>query len=169
MTIANNNEQIWQSLEDPEYRDTFVEEEINVGLSFQIKAIRNKQKLTQAELAGLMGVSQPLISQWEDPNYDGKYSLSTLKDLAKVFDVGLLVRFVPFSKLVEWTANLTKESIAPPKFEEEKQSRISTVNLEINSRMLKDVDQIDTSTNYFDKTLFIQVKEVKDKELCLHA
>lgn len=118
MTIVNKREQIWQSLNDPEYRHQFVEEEINVGIAFQIRSLRNRQELTQVKLAELLGIKQPLISEWENPSY-GKYSLGTLKDLAKAFDVGLLVRFVPFNTLVDWTVNLTSDVIAPPSFSEE--------------------------------------------------
>ena len=124
MTIANKRDQIWQSLSDPEYRRQFVEEEINVGIAFQIRSLRNRQTLNQSELAELLGDKrkQPLISQWEDPNY-GKYTLGTLKDLARVLDVGLLVRFVSFGKLVDWTVNLTPDDIAPPNFSEEEFER----------------------------------------------
>ena len=118
MTLANKHEQIRRSLDDTEYRHQFVEEEINVGIAFQIRSLRNRQELTQGELANLMDVKQPLVSAWENPNY-GKYTLGTLKGLAKAFDVGLLVRFVPFSKLVDWTVNLTNDMIAPPNFIEE--------------------------------------------------
>lgn len=59
-----------------------------------------------------------MVSEWENPNY-GKYTLETLKYLAKAFDIGLLVRFVPFSKLVDWTVDLTSDLIAPPRFSEE--------------------------------------------------
>jgi len=107
-----------EQLSNPEYRHQFVEEEINVGIAFQIRSLRNRQKLTQGNLADLLGVKQPLVSSWENPNY-GKYTLGTLKDLAKAFDVGLLVRFVPFSTLVDWTTNLTSDVIAPPSFGEE--------------------------------------------------
>lgn len=118
MTITNKREQIWQSLNDYEYRHQFIEEEINVGIAFQIRSLRNRKDLRQEDLATLMNVKQPLVSSWENPNY-GKYTLGTLKGLAKAFDVGLLVRFVPFSKLADWAANLTHDDIAPPTFEEE--------------------------------------------------
>ena len=118
MTIDNKREQMWQSLEDHEYRHQLVAEEINVGVAFQIRALRNRQNLTQGKLADLINVKQPLVSAWEDPNY-GKYTLKTLKEMAKAFDIGLLVKFVPFSKLVDWTADLKPDDIAPPNFEEE--------------------------------------------------
>ena len=144
MTEVNKREQIWQSLSDPEYRHQFVEEEINVGIAFQIRSLRKRQKnLTQNDLAERMGIRQPLVSSWENPNY-GKYSLGTLKDLAKAFNVGLLVRFVPFSKMVEWTANLSHDVIAPPSFTEE---QYDVVTLDLAAPTLigntKDVDPYD--------------------------
>jgi len=144
MTALNKSDQIRQSLNDPEYRHQFVEEEINVGLAFQIRALRNRQKLTQDELAKLLGGKQSLVSSWENPNY-GKYTLGTLKDLAKAFDVALLVRFVPFSKLVDWTANLTQESIAPPSFKEEEQYSIMAAAARASFPMIntKDNDAYD--------------------------
>jgi transcriptional regulator with XRE-family HTH domain len=122
MTLANKREQTWKSLNDSEYRHQFVEEEINVGIAFQIRSLRNRQKITQVNLAKKLGVDQPLVSSWENPNY-GKYSLSTLKEMAKAFDVGLLVRFVPYSKLIDWTIEITKDVIAPPSFKEEQLDR----------------------------------------------
>jgi len=129
MTIANKREQIWQSLSDPGYRHQFAEEEVNVGIAFQIRSLRNRQKLTQAELAELLGdkKKQPLLSAWENPNY-GKYTLGTLRDLAKAFDVGLLVRFVPFSTLVDWTINLTSDVIGPPSFSEEQNHALTSLS-----------------------------------------
>ena len=117
----NKSEQLWKSLEDEEYRRAFIADD--TGLAFQIKLLRDKKGWTQAELGERAGGKrQETISQWENPNY-GKYSLSTLKDLATAFDVGMMVRFAPFSELVEWNANLTPERIAPPSFDEEAHAR----------------------------------------------
>ncbi len=123
MNTTNKHEQMWESLRDPEVRKQLIEEHISVGIAFQIRALRDRQKLTQTKLAGLLGGKQPLISEWENPNY-GNYTLGTLKELAKAFDVGLLVRFVPFGKLVDWTINLTSDVIAPPSFGEEEMYRV---------------------------------------------
>ena len=65
-------------------------------------------------------MAQESISRLEDPNY-GRYSLKTLKRLAKAFDVALLVRFVSFGELGEWTVNLTPQKLKPPSYEEERQ------------------------------------------------
>ena len=129
MNTTNKHEQMWESLRDPEFRKQLIDEHINVGIAFQIRSLRDRQKLTQTKLAELLGIKQPLISEWENPNY-GKYTLGTLKDLAKVFDVGLLVRFVPFSTLVDWTVDLTSDAIAPPNFSEEQSHRALMIFLD---------------------------------------
>jgi hypothetical protein len=46
--------------------------------------------------------------------------------LAKAFDVGLLVRFVPSSTLINWTVDLTSAVIAPPSFNEEEKLRAAS-------------------------------------------
>ena len=128
MNTTNKHEQMWESLCDPEFRKQLIDEHINVGIAFQIRSLRDRQKLTQTKLAESLGIKQPLISEWENPNY-GKYTLGTLKDLAKVFDVGLLVRFVTFSTLVDWTLDLTSDVIAPPNFGEEQYHAAASVSV----------------------------------------
>jgi transcriptional regulator with XRE-family HTH domain len=126
MSMTNERQQLWESLHDPQFRRQMIDEHINVGIAFQIRSIRKKLKLTQKALAELLGdkKKQPMISEWENPNY-GNYTLATLKELAKAFDVGLLVRFVPFSTMVDWTVNVTNSKITPPSFGEE-QYRVTT-------------------------------------------
>ena len=116
--MKTKSEQMWENLSDPDFRKQFIDEHVDVGIAFQIRSLRNRQQLKQSDLGKLMNVKQPLVSSWENPDY-GRYSLKTLKDLANAFDVGLLVRFVPFSKLIDWTVDLTSDVIAPPNFSEE--------------------------------------------------
>lgn len=121
--MKSKQEQMWEILKDKDFRQQIIDEHVNEGIAFQIRSLRNRQELKQSDLAKLMDVKQPLISSWEDPNY-GKYTLGTLKVLAKAFDVGLLVRFVSFNTLVDWTINLTSDVIAPPSFGEEEQYHV---------------------------------------------
>lgn len=126
MSTIDEREQMWENLRDPEFRKQFIDEHVNVGIAFQIQSLRNRQNLTQKGLAGKLKVKQPLVSSWENPNH-GKYNLATLNELAKAFDVGLLVRFVPFSTLVDWTVNLSTDVIAPPSFAEEEQYHVTSL------------------------------------------
>ncbi len=147
MNIINKREQMYESISDPEFRKQLIDEHINVGIAFQIRSLRNRQKMTQTKLAKLLGDKrkQPLISEWENPNY-GKYTLGTLKDLAKAFDVGLLVRFVPFNTLVDWTIDLTSDIIAPPSFGEEQYQVMPSASSVSNPiKDTKDIDPYDLS------------------------
>jgi len=109
----------------PEARAKFVESNLSKELAFQIRALRDNKEWSQPELAEKVGTSQNAISRLENPNY-GKATITTLKKLASVFDVGLVVRFVPFSQLVNWESGtpyteygLSPESMDVPSFTEE--------------------------------------------------
>ncbi len=103
-----------------EYRDLFVENEIAVGIPIQIRAMRDKKNWTQKELGERTGKRQSVISQLENPGY-GKLTLSTLKTLASAFDVGLMVRFVPFSELISRAANLSEDDVSVQSFSDDEQ------------------------------------------------
>ncbi len=113
---SDKRTQIWESLKDKDYRQEFVSADVNTGLATQIHLTREDRAWTQEQLAQYVGNRQETISQWENPDY-GRYSLRTLLKLAEAFDVALLVKFVPFSELVDWAANLTSKHLAPPGFE----------------------------------------------------
>lgn len=108
------------SLTDKEYREMFADELVGTSLAFQIRRLREARQLTQSDISGLTGKAQPTISQWEDPSY-GRYTLSTLKELAAAFGLALLVRFVSFSELADWTVDVAPDRLTPPSYEDERQ------------------------------------------------
>jgi hypothetical protein len=63
-------------------------------------------------------MKQSRISALEDPNYEN-IEVGTLRRLASAFDVGLTVRFVPFSELVRWSATLSDADISVSSFDED--------------------------------------------------
>jgi transcriptional regulator with XRE-family HTH domain len=108
-----------------EARAQFVSSQIDKGIPYQLRAIRDRQGLSQEEFAKAVGMNQNAISRLESPRY-GRATIGTLKRLAAAFDVALAVRFVPFSHLVNWVSGtpfveygLSTESLAVPSFEEE--------------------------------------------------
>jgi len=118
MNIFKRKNKLISKLKNKEYRDAFLAELITTGIPFQIRALREQRNLTQKQLGGQADMAQESISRLEDPNY-GTLNLKTLKRLASVFDVGLVVRFVPFSELVSWEINLSPESLGVLSFEQE--------------------------------------------------
>jgi len=115
-TTSTKREQIAANLRDKERRELFVDEQIDTGLPFQIRAIRQARDWSQTTLSERAGMAQGAISRLESLSY-GKYTLTTLKRLAAAFDVGLVVRFEPFSELVDWESNLSPEDLAVPEYD----------------------------------------------------
>ena len=148
--------QLFESFQNKDYRDTFVEENIGVGLAYQIRALRDKYGWTQEELAGKTGKAQETISQWENPDY-GSYTLKTLRTLASAFDVALMINFVSFKELIRRTSNLTPGIIAPPSYSEEQ--KMSFAHLQGNPRVWPDTS--DESLNQVMARLQAQIQESK--------
>jgi transcriptional regulator with XRE-family HTH domain len=121
-TTSAKRKQITQSLGDKEERDAFVAEHIAAGIAFQIRAMREARGWSQEELGCRSGKAQAEISRLENPDLSS-YSLSTLKRLASAFDVALIVRFVPFSALVDYAASLSAEDLRVPAFDQDVELR----------------------------------------------
>lgn len=108
-------------------REAFVESHLAKTTASQIRAIRDRLEWSQQELADKVGMTQNAISRLESLHY-GKATLTTLKRIAAAFDVALIVRFVPFSELVDWVSatprvskGLTTEAMAVPTFSMEEE------------------------------------------------
>jgi len=106
-------------LEGKASRDAFVSAHIDTGLAFQIRALRQKGNWSQEDLAGRLSTSQNAVCRLESPDY-GRASINTLKKIASVFDVALVVRFVRFSTLVKDVIDLSTESVIVDKYEDDK-------------------------------------------------
>jgi transcriptional regulator with XRE-family HTH domain len=114
-------EQLIKSLDSVEYRQGFVEGHAKDTIAFQIKQLRKAEGWDQKKLAEVAfgrPALQPMVSRYENPDY-GKYSITTLLELAAAFDVALVVRFAPFSELVEWDVYSTEKTLRPPKYSQD--------------------------------------------------
>jgi DNA-binding Xre family transcriptional regulator len=107
---------LWARFQSKVYRDAFVESHLSTNIAAQIYSMRVAREWTQEELADAADMAQARISVMEDPSYR-RFTLSTLKRLASALDVALVVRFVPFSELLEWSTNLTPERLAVPSYD----------------------------------------------------
>ncbi len=100
MNTTTRREQIISSLASKRAREAFVASLIRIGLPAQIHELRDQRGWSQGELGRRAGKTQTVISRFESFGYEA-FTLSTLKELAAAFDVGLKVRFVAFSELVD--------------------------------------------------------------------
>lgn len=82
-----------ERLKDEEFRKAFDEEDVYARLAVQIAELREKQGLSQADLARELHTSQQMVSRLEDP-HNGSISLNTLVKLAQAFHKRLKINFI---------------------------------------------------------------------------
>jgi transcriptional regulator with XRE-family HTH domain len=123
---------IRDELAGKEFRDAYVAENARRGLAYQITALREARGWSRAELARQADRPQSNTSRWEDPTY-GKYSLSTLIEIAAIFDVALIAKFVSFEELLASVSDLRPSKLAVPSYEEEQKRMASEDNRQMQS------------------------------------
>ena len=82
-----------EALKNKEIKKAFDEEDVYARLAVEIAMLREKQGLSQKDLARRLGTSQQMISRLEDPSNNG-ISLHTLVKLAQAFHKRLKIGFV---------------------------------------------------------------------------
>lgn len=80
-----------KELKNPEFKNVFDEEEIYASLAIQIAKIREKEGLTQKELARRLHTTQQTVSRLEDI-HNKSYSLQTLIKLSQALNKRLEVK-----------------------------------------------------------------------------
>ncbi len=82
---------------DSELRELVEQAAINAQVAQLIYDARMNANLTQAELAKLLGISQSIIADLENADYEG-HSLRMLQRIASVLNKRLQISFVPVNK-----------------------------------------------------------------------
>ena len=118
----STKERLWARLHDAEQRNAFAGAQPGPHIAAQIRANRENRGWFQGELGQRAGMKQTQIARLENPNYE-QFTLTTLRRLAEAFDVALLVRFVPFSELVDRVADFSLDNLVVLGFEKEQKLR----------------------------------------------
>lgn len=103
MNLSSRDSLITRLRRGKKTREQFVDSHLARTVAHQIRAMRDNADWSQGELGEKIGSNQNAIYRYELPDY-GKHTLTTLKRIAAAFDVALVVRFVPFSELVDWVS-----------------------------------------------------------------
>ncbi|MBI3939358.1 MAG: helix-turn-helix transcriptional regulator [Acidobacteria bacterium] len=135
MSTFSVTDQLLQSFRASKvYRHAFVEEKVRTAIAAQIRAVREQRGFdSQTKLALEMGKTPSWISRLENPNQPPP-TISTLLELAKVFDVDLNVEFAPFSEMLHKLDGLSPDSFLVPDFQTEFPERDTAIegSLEID-------------------------------------
>lgn len=81
-------------LKTPAAREALEEARVNSEIARTIYELRHRAKLTQTQLAKLVGTTASVISRLEDADYEG-HSLTMLQRIASALNKKLEINFVP--------------------------------------------------------------------------
>ena len=124
----NTKKTIERLSKSKQHRAAYVSSQINIGLPFQIRALRKQREWDQAKLAIEAEMVQPRISAMENAGH-ASFNLATLKRLAEAFDVALIVRFAPYSELIRWSDKFSPDDFRILSFSEELKQAESNDNV----------------------------------------
>jgi len=83
-----------QNLEDPEFRHHFEQRRLIQEVAVAVREMREAAKLTQVQLASLIGVKQPMIARVERGSDRRTPSWDVLRRVARALGKQLVVEFV---------------------------------------------------------------------------
>jgi transcriptional regulator with XRE-family HTH domain len=101
-----------------EYRQAFVEENIRTRITAQIHALRTEKEWDYKQFAEKINKKTSWAYRLEDPN-EPPPTIPSLLEVAETFDIGLDVRFRPFSELLTDVTTLNPTSFSVPSFDAE--------------------------------------------------
>lgn len=113
--MNSNIPEIWNDLDDKEYRDASISANIFSWIAYQIRELREQRGLTQTDLANLLGKRQSVVSRLESSGEKG-LSLNTLLELASALDIALVLKFVPFSRFLREYEDVSPEAMKVEKY-----------------------------------------------------
>lgn len=113
MSLVSRKRTAKEILENKEFRHSYVWEHIKRSIPFQIRTMRTEREWSQAKAGEILGKPQNVISRLESPAYS-KLTLQTLIEIAQGFDVGLIIKFVPFSRFLTEYDDVSFEALSAP-------------------------------------------------------
>jgi transcriptional regulator with XRE-family HTH domain len=121
LSIATTKRDILNSLKDREFRAAWNLENVYTTICFQLRALREQRDMSQGAFGKAVKpkMAQERISILEDPNAESKPTLNTLLRLADAADVGLEVRFVPFSAVLSRSVHTDMRELEVDSFVDE--------------------------------------------------
>lgn len=130
MSTTTVKRDLLENCKDRDYREALNLENVYASVCGQMRNIREQQELSQLELGRKAKMAQERISILEDPNAETKPTLNTLLRIAGALDVGLEVRFIPFSRVLETSVNISEQQARVDSFEKELSSIEQQIDLE---------------------------------------
>jgi transcriptional regulator with XRE-family HTH domain len=113
MSFGSRKETVQNIVANKEYRDFYTESYLKKSIPFQLRTMRTERDWSQIKAGEILGKGQNAISRLESPAY-GKLTVQTLLEIAKGYDVGLIIKFVPYSRLLKEYDDVSFDALSAP-------------------------------------------------------
>ncbi len=119
-------------------RTAYIQAKVGTLVPSQIRALRLKSEMPrQPDLACAAEMHQSRISMLETPGANP--TLNTLSSIAAALKVGLVVKFVPFSEMLDWENKFSQDRFKVTKIDED-QTFLNPVTVPTTAQSLAPVD-----------------------------
>jgi len=106
--------------ESVDSRTSYIKAKLGILVPSQIRGLRLTSDMPrQSDLAKAAGLHQSRVSMFETPGA-ANMTLETLARLAAAFKVGLVVEFVPFSKMLAWENRFSQDAFTVTKIDDDR-------------------------------------------------
>lgn len=108
--MSERSEWISKLLSSQETRTAYIKSKLGVLVPSQIRALRLQSEMPrQSDLAKAANLHQSRISMFETPGA-ANVTIETLARLAAAFKVGIVVKFVPMSEMLQWENGYSQDA-----------------------------------------------------------
>lgn len=121
----SRRDRLIEEFQDKEYRHEYTESFFDTLIATQLRAFRNREGWTQKELGEKADTTQSGISEFENSDYS-RWSVATLRRLARIFDVALEVRFIGFGKALREIQSFGPETVWVSSFKNDRVFRATS-------------------------------------------
>ena len=112
------NRTILHQLEDPEFRDGFVADQVRVRLALLVRSLREQRGWSQAELGRQLGKPQSVVSRLEDPDY-GRLSSQTIFEVAAAFGLPVYIDMPNWDEWFRLMEDMSSRNLSRRPFDSE--------------------------------------------------
>ena len=110
--MSDRSKLISRLIADRDFRADYIRAKLDIIIPSQLRGLRRREDLTQPQLAEMAGMKQARISAMETPGRVN-FNRETLVRMAATYSVGLIVKFVPFSEMLEWENEYSQDDFNP--------------------------------------------------------
>lgn len=109
--MSDRQKIISRLIADRNFRADYIRAKLDVLIPSQLRALRMRENKTQPELAQMADMKQSRISAMETPGLVN-FNRETLVRMAATHSVGMVIKFVPFSEMLEWENSYSQDAFS---------------------------------------------------------